>query len=199
MRCTAALALLIALAGGCKKKEEEKKVEAKAAEPAAAASEQPRGRMGRTGDMMDEGHQPYEGKLGKNAERVAQLRMLPISVAEVTSAVPVLPDGKPLGPPAVAMGGRQVRASQCVTGRNTEQVAADLERVLGERGFTNVRSKPHPRDESVILISAEKLPLRAGGSIQRGDFAGCEQSKDGTKVSLSFFKRPEGPTPTPAP
>ncbi|HUS67799.1 MAG TPA: hypothetical protein VMZ28_24860 [Kofleriaceae bacterium] len=197
MRCTVALALLIAL-GGCKKKEEEK---SKAAEPAATATPRSRERAGRTGDqpVSDRRKAGVMGARREGADRVAQLRMLPISVDEVKSAVPVLPGGKPLGPPAVAMGGRQVRASQCVTGRNTEQVAADLERVLGEQGFTNVRSKPHPRDESVILISAEKLPLRTGGSIERGDFAGCEQAKGGTKVSLSYFKRPENPTPTPAP
>jgi hypothetical protein len=192
---TVAVAHLLFLAG-CKKKDEEKKPPG----PSAAESTAPPGRAGRTGDhaVSDVRKSDVMGRHA-GAERVAQLRMLPISVDEVKSAIPSLPDGKPLGPPTVAMGGRQVRASQCVTGRTSEQVAADLTRVLGEQGFTSVRSKPHPRDPSVLLVSAEKLPLRAGGSIQRGDFAGCEQARGGTKVSLSYFKRAEPGQATPAP
>lgn len=193
MRRTAtATALLVALAGGgCKKKDEEKKP----AEPAAAAAQEPGARTGKTGDkeLRDPSRKAAMAARSGNAERVASLRMLPISVDEVKSAVPTLPGSKPLGPPTLAMGGRQVRSNLCVTGKTTDEVAADLERAFREQGFTDVRTKPHPRDAAVVLISAEKLPLRAGGSIQRGDFAGCEQATGGTKVSLSYFKRnPDG-------
>jgi hypothetical protein len=181
----AAVALLLATtAGGCKKKDEEKK-------PAAAPAPAPqRHTAGRTGDQPVDG-ESVVGAIGRRAgaDAVRRLRMLPIAVDEVKSIVPVLPDGKALGPPTVAMGGRQVRASQCVSGRTTTQVAADLSAALEKQGFAAVRTKPHPRDPGVVLISGQKAPLRVGGSIQRGDFVDCPQASGGTKVALSYFKR----------
>lgn len=197
MRSTAvaiAVAVLFS-AGGCRKKAAEKN-------PATAASDAgtSRQRAGRTGDRPVAGDRRFssEGAQRESAEAVNRLRMLPIAVAEVESSVPVLPDGVATRPPTLAMGGRQVRATQCVTGRTTTQVAADLSAELTKQGFTAVRSKPHPRDAGVVLISGEKTPLRVGGSVQRGDFADCSEARGGTRVTLSYFKRAAAED-TPAP
>ena len=178
----AALAALVVATAGCKKKDESKKAQPAAATPAPAASptDEPDGETRKAAPS---------GTPRENAEAVRRLAMLPIAVEEVRSSIPLVPGGVALGPPTLAIGGRQVRTNQCVTGKTVAEVAAALAAELAKQGFTGVRQKPHPRDPSVMLVSGEKLPLRVGGSVQRGDFADCAEANGATKVSLSFFKR----------
>lgn len=169
-----ALGLLVA-AGACKKDEQKKPDEKKTSDVAAGAIKNP------IEDMKQRGRQ-------RGADAIRRLKMVPIEPAEVAGLIPQIPGGQPIGQAGPAMGGRQVKASQCVTG-DVDRTTAAVLTALEAKGFAKVKSRPHPKSPAVRLVSGEKAPYRVGGSVQQGDYVDCPVKSGKTKVMLSFFKR----------
>jgi hypothetical protein len=182
MRRTLGIALLVLL-GGCTCGKKEEKEEKKADEPAAAKAE---------GDKSSD---PASAR--RRLEAMRTMRMAPVTLEEVQPLIPSLPDTTPVGQPGLMTQGRQVKAVLCMTSPGAEPAMGRLVEALKALGFTDVQTRPHPRNQEMVTLHAEKQPFQVGGTVQKTTTPDCPGDKGKIKIVLSYFKRVTIATPSP--
>lgn len=168
MRCSIGMALLLVTLGGCTcGKQDDKQADKPAADhpavdPAAAR---------------------------QRADALRKMRMAPVTVAEVQPLIPSLPGATPVGQPGVMTQGRQVKAVLCMTSPSPETAMAQVVAAFGTLGFANVQTRPHPRNQEMVTLHAEKPPFQVGGTVQKATTPDCPGDKGKIKIVLSYFKK----------
>jgi hypothetical protein len=172
-----ALLLVVTLSGCTCGKKEEKKEE----EPAKA-----------------EGKTPADPAAARQrADALRKMRMAPLTLEEVRPLIPTMPDTTPVGQPGVMTEGRQVKAVLCMTSPGAEPAMGRLVEALKALGFTSVQTRPHPRNQEMVTVHAEKQPFQLGGTAQKVTTPDCPGDKGKIKIVLSYFKRVTIDAPSP--
>lgn len=177
------VASLVALSSGCKKKEKE------AEQKAVDAEKQARERAARDSRKLGRYRSDSLG---------TRLGLQQVTMDEIKPMVPQLENAAPLGEPNTTAGGRRITAIHCLSDANDlTKVQAQVEAKLAELGFTNVKSKPHGKQD-VMTISADKPPYRLAATVRKGPFPDCPADQNKVKLLMSYFKRmPRTPAATP--
>jgi hypothetical protein len=197
------VAVLVALAltglTGCKKKEESAGKEKEAA-TGTSASEAGKTDTGKLAARSAEAKQNALARF-RSEGLSARLGLEPITVEEIAPLIPSLTGATPIGAPSSTGGGRRVTSIQCVQGSDAEKVKAELEKKLGDLGFTSIRASAIGK-QNIVNISAEKTPYRLSATVRSGPFPDCPAEQKKLKVLASYFKRiprPVGGNPPAAP
>lgn len=179
MRRTIAIALLL-LVGGCTcGKKEEQKEETPADKTEAAKPSDP-------------------AAARRRADALRTMRMAPVTLEEVQPLIPSMPDTTPVGQPGLMTQGRQVKAVLCMTSPGAEPAMGRLVEALKSLGFSNVQTRPHPRNQEMVTLHADKAPFQLGGTVQKSTTPDCPGDKGKVKIVLSYFKRvTAAPAPSP--
>lgn len=165
--------------GGEKKKKEE--------EPAAAAAE-------------GANRKPLDPEAARNrSAALRKMRLAPITLAEVEPLIPSVPGASPVGKPGVMTEGRQVKAVLCMVSPSAETAMTQLVAAVGKLGFADVKTRPHPRNQEMATLHAEKPPIQLGAIVQKGRTPDCPGDQGKIKVVLSYFKRVSTDQAAPAP
>jgi hypothetical protein len=133
----------------------------------------------------------------RRADALRTMRMAPVTLEEVQPLIPSLPDTTPVGQPGVMTQGRQVKAVLCMTSPGAEPAMGRLVEALKALGFTSVETRPHPRNQEMVTLHAEKAPFQVGGTVQKTTTPDCPGDKGKIKIVLSYFKRVTIETPSP--
>jgi hypothetical protein len=182
-RATLFLLLLAGATGGCTcGKSEEKKKE----QPAATTDDR------QAGKELD----PEAAR--KRAEAMRKMKMAPITVDEVKALIPTLPNTTPVGLPGVMTEGRQVKAVLCMVSPSADTAMTQMVGALGTLGFTNVQTRPHPHNQEMVTLHAEKQLYQLGATAQKSTTPDCPADRGKIKFVLSYFKRVTA-VPMPAP
>ena len=170
--------LLVVTLGGCTCGNKEEK---KSEEPATDKAEKP--------------NDPAAAR--QRAEALRKMRMAPVTLEEVQPLIPSMPDTTPVGQPGLMTQGRQVKAVLCMTSPGAEPAMGRLIEALKSLGFTNVQTRPHPRNQEMVTLHAEKQPFQLGGTVQKSTTPDCPGDKGKIKIVLSYFKRVTIDAPSP--
>jgi hypothetical protein len=60
-----------------------------------------------------------------------------------------------------------------------------------------MRTRPHPRNDQMVTLHAEKQPYQLGATVQKATTPDCPGDQGKMKVVLSYFKRVTGEPPAP--
>ncbi len=182
-------ALALASAGGCTcgSKESKKDEETQAADKTPGAGD-------KTVDP---------NAMRKRSAALRNMRLAPLALEEVEPLIPKLPATTPVGKPGVMTQGRQVKAVLCMTSPSADAAMGELLRALGALGFNDIKTRPHPRNQEMVTLHADKHPIQVGAIVQKSKTPDCPGDQGKIKVVLSYFKRVSAdaavPAPAPAP
>lgn len=129
---------------------------------------------------------------GKRTQALRNLQLAPITLADIEPLIPSLPGATPVGKPGVMTQGRQVKAVFCMASPSADAVMTQLVAATGSLGFTEVKTRAHPRNQEMITMHGVKGPIRLGGTVQRGKTPDCPGDQGKIKIVLSYFKRTGG-------
>jgi hypothetical protein len=195
MRSFATAALLLAalpalmVAGGmglsgCKKKEN----------PAPSA-EKPTGdpKVGANGDGRT------KQALGRAPVARQPFTFEPVTVDEVKPYIPQLTGVAPIGEPKVIAGGRRVMALGCGSGTDLAAMKAELEKKLGELGFSAISTPRVSSRLNAVTFMAQKGDLRVSAAVRSTKDADCPADQKKNKLFMTYFKLPNHARPAAAP
>jgi len=164
-----ALGLLLSIGGcTCGKKEEKK------------ADETPADKSSKPSD-------PAAAR--QRAEAMRNMKMAPVTVEEVEPLIPSMPGTTPVGKPGLMTMGRQVKAVLCMVSPSPDTAMSVLVAELGKLGFTGVQTRPHPQNQEMLTVRADKKPFQLGATVQKTTTPDCPGDKGKIKIVLSYFKR----------
>ena len=129
---------------------------------------------------------------GKRTQALRNLQLAPITLEDIEPLIPSLPGATPVGKPGVMTQGRQVKAVFCMASPTADAVMTQLVAAASSLGFTEVKTRTHPRNQEMITMHGEKGPIRLGGTVQRGKTPDCPGDQGKIKIVLSYFKRTGG-------
>jgi hypothetical protein len=129
---------------------------------------------------------------GKRTQALRNLQLAPITLEDVEPLIPSLPGATPVGKPGVMTQGRQVKAVFCMASPTADAVMSQLVAAASSLGFTEVKTRTHPRNQEMITMHGEKGAIRLGGTVQRGKTPDCPGDQGKIKIVLSYFKRTGG-------
>jgi hypothetical protein len=162
--CAAALA--VAALGGCKKKD---------AEPAPAASQTP-----------PTATAPKKVDLAAAAQKrpASRSTLVPIAVDEVEKLMPAPAGSRTLKALAKAAVGERVVATYCFDEGELAELMPALEKTYKDAGWDQVTVRPNPKLTDRAFVIGQKAPYTLSGSLQRGAWAECDQTKGQTYLLI---------------